>query len=127
MLRNIPKIKVVLDSDKGIGIDECAELSRKISSEIEASNLAPDFEIEIGSPGVGEPLLLERQYLKNIERHIKVTTKEGKTILGVLKQVFPNDKIVVLLQNKTKNKTIDLQTVEIPFAEIKKSNIEIVF
>ncbi|MBW7952601.1 MAG: ribosome maturation factor, partial [Chitinophagaceae bacterium] len=78
-------IKVFIDGDEGITIDKCIYFNRKLYKLIEEKELYPegDFSLEISSPGVGEPLKLQRQYLKNIGRFVEVifideTKKEGK-------------------------------------------------
>jgi ribosome maturation factor RimP len=126
-VKQIPHIKLLIDSDQGIGIDECAEISRKIVAEIEAVNLLPNFEIEVSSPGVGEPLKLLRQYHKNIGRHIKVVTNDNKILFGILEKVN-EDTIEVRQETKSKNKiTKAEENVNIRFSDIKRANIEIVF
>jgi len=128
MLGSIPKLKITADSDTGIGIVECAELSRKLTKLIEESGITEDFEIEVSSPGVGEPLKLERQYVKNIGRAVKVTTNEGKVIAGKLLQVYPLDAIEVEEVVKVKGKKEAEQTIhKILFSAIKKTVVEVSF
>jgi ribosome maturation factor RimP len=43
-----------------------------------------DFSLEVSSPGLDEPLKLHRQYLKNINRNVEVTLKDGSRIEGVM-------------------------------------------
>ncbi len=82
-----------------------------------------DFSLEVSSPGVDEPLLQERQYKKNIGRTLLVTPVEGADQLGVLKEVR-EDKI--LLEVKVGKKK-EIQMVEIPFATIKKTVVQVIF
>jgi Uncharacterized protein conserved in bacteria len=62
-------IKVFLDGDNGITIEDCIKVNRKLYAEIEELAMYPDgdFSLEVSSPGVGEPLLLQRQYVKKCE------------------------------------------------------------
>ncbi|MDW8465947.1 MAG: hypothetical protein RML35_07150 [Chloroherpetonaceae bacterium] len=64
-------VEIYADTDAGITIEECAQLTRQILEEIERSAEAQEifgenFRLEISSPGVSRPLSLLRQYRKNI-------------------------------------------------------------
>lgn len=128
MLRNIPKIIVTADSDSGIGIDECAELSRELSKLVEESQLVENYEIEVSSPGVGEPLVLERQYVKNIGRMVKVVANDGRTLKGKLIEVVQNQYIAIEEKIKIKGKK-EQDTIihQIQFSDIKKTSVEVSF
>lgn len=60
-----------------------------------------DFELEVGSAGLGQPFKVEQQYLNNIGKEVEVLTAEGKKIQGVLKSVDGND-FVVTVNEKVK-------------------------
>ncbi len=66
-------IEVVIDSDTAVPIEKCAELSRAIESGLDREE--EDFELTVMSAGIGEPLVLPRQFRKHM----------GKTVEGVLK------------------------------------------
>ncbi|MCD6063725.1 MAG: hypothetical protein K0R82_1636 [Flavipsychrobacter sp.] len=82
-----------------------------------------DFSLEVSSPGVDEPLLQERQYKKNIGRTLLVTPVEGADQLGVLKEV-QEDRIVLEVKVGKKK---EIQVVEMPFSEIKKTVVQVIF
>jgi len=120
------KVSVFLDGDDGVNIDDCADLSRAISIEIEENNLIADaYRIEVSSPGVDFPLTLDRQYKKNIGRNVKVTLNEGKDIKGELK-AYDNNKITLEI-TKGKGKKKETEVVEIPLLNIKKTIVQISF
>ena len=82
---NQSRITVVIDSDEGVKIDDCAKLSRSLGEEIEKLDLiSSSYMLNVTSAGVEHPLKLQRQYRKNIGRTVKVKDKEGKEIEGVL-------------------------------------------
>ncbi|MDI9319586.1 MAG: hypothetical protein QM530_03835 [Phycisphaerales bacterium] len=118
--------KIFLDADDGFSIAKCSSTNRKLRYAIDESGLFPDgdYSLEVSSPGVDEPLLLHRQYTKNIGRKIEVTMLEGLAVLGNLMEV-DEDKVVleVLISPKKKDTT----TTEIPFSSIKQSVIQISF
>src|SRR5688572_12542448 len=71
------KVLIIIDSDKGITIDDCANLSREISKEFDDSQLFDDsYMLEVSTPGLDQPLRLTRQYHKNIGRRVKVVIQE---------------------------------------------------
>ena len=67
-------IKVFLDADAGLSIDKCVKINRKMYRTIEENAWYPDgnFSLEVSSAGVDEPLLLIRQYKKNMGRNVEV-------------------------------------------------------
>ena len=66
-------IGVFVDTDKGISINECAEISREAAVELEKVNIIQDpYRLEVSSPGLDRPLKFLRQYPKNIGRKFRV-------------------------------------------------------
>lgn len=74
---------VEIDNDKAVGIDDCIALSRKIESSLNREE--EDFELEVGSAGISSPFKILRQYKKNIGNEVEVLTKDGRKLVGVLK------------------------------------------
>jgi len=75
------RIMIFADNAKGINIDECSALHRKL---IESIETAGDYEITVSSPGLDEPFKVAEQYLKNIGKNVTVLTTEGKKYNGTL-------------------------------------------
>jgi ribosome maturation factor RimP len=97
---NPQKITVLLDSDSGIDIDDCARLSRALSMKIDELDLISDkYTLEVSSPGIEYPLTTPRQYKKNLGRMVKAFLKENKTIEGKLLDVG-DDHVIVRKENK---------------------------
>lgn len=80
-------IKVVLDGDTGVTIEDCITLSRAVEEHLNREE--EDFSLEVTSAGATSPLQLPRQYKKNIGRKINVKTRE-KTWEGNLTRVSEN-------------------------------------
>jgi len=76
-------IVVEIDSEKGIDIEYCAELSRFIESQLDRE--IEDYDLEVGSAGLGSPFKVLKQYQKNIGNEVEVLTKAGKKISAILK------------------------------------------
>ena len=93
------KIVVEIDHAEGVWIDDCVELSRFIESKLDREE--EDFELEVGSAGIGQPFKVLQQYLIHIGKEVEVRTKEGKKLEGVLKEADA-DHFVVTVQKKVK-------------------------
>ena len=124
--RNNPKkLLVILDGDKGINIDDCAELSRELSAALDTSNLIDGaFVLEVSTPGLDQPLKTKRQYEKNVGRNVKVKLKD-KTVEGKLSAIREN-KIEILQLTGTGKKKEEV-AVEIPLEEIDKTFVLVSF
>jgi len=69
-------ITVVIDGDKGVTVEDCVAVSRKIEGELDSDEI--DFSLEVASAGAAAPLKLTRQYKKNIGRTLAVQTNSNK-------------------------------------------------
>jgi len=119
--------KVFIDADEGVNLAVLIEYNRKLYKFIEENSLYPDgdFSLEVSSPGLDEPLKLNRQYKKNIGRFVDVllndaTKKEGKLIEAT------EDGIIIEYElGKGKKKEIKQETIL--FTDIKNTKIQIKF
>ena len=120
-------IKVFLDADSGLSIDKCIKINRAMYKIIEENGWYPDgnFSLEVSSPGIDEPLLLLRQYKKNIGRPVEVTLTDTKTKEGKL---LDADETSVTIEATTgKGKKAVTEAVMIPLDQIKQTIVQIVF
>jgi ribosome maturation factor RimP len=120
-------IKVFIDADHGIGIDQLVQLNRKLYKDIEESNFFPngDFSLEVSSPGLDEPLKMFRQYKKNIGRYVEVLLNEGVKKEGKLVTVTESE--IQLEEEKGKAKKKEIVQHVIPFSDIKSTTIQVRF
>ncbi len=125
-VKPINNIKVYLDADSGFSIQKSSSINRKLYAAIEAEQLFPegDFSLEVSSPGVDEPLMQQRQYKKNMGRKVTVTDSEDKEITGLLKDVTDEH---IVLEVKGKKPKDPVTVSEIPFSNIKKTVVQIIF
>lgn len=120
------KILVLLDSDNGVNIDDCASLSRSLAEDIELEELIDvAYILEVSSPGLDHPLSSIRQYRKNISRRLKVKLISGTILEGNLKAV--NDEAIVLEAERKENKKKLIEEQTIVFSEIEKANVLVSF
>lgn len=122
---NPGKVLVIVDGDKGIGIDDCADLSRDLSKALDETNLIPGaFNLEVSTPGLDQPLKSKRQYVKNIGRNVRVRLAD-KLEEGKLTTV--DDNVIQLTQFVGSGKKKEEKTVEIPFDKIDKTIVLVSF
>jgi ribosome maturation factor RimP len=68
------KIKVILDGDQGVTLQDCMDVSRGIEHNLDREE--EDFSLEVASAGATSPLVIPRQYKKNMGRILEVRTAE---------------------------------------------------
>jgi ribosome maturation factor RimP len=122
------KIKVIVDGDQGISLKECVRISRHVEHNLDREE--EDFALEVTSPDITQPLTVERQYQKNINRILKVKTEEGE-IEGTLVNV--NDKGISLQWKARepkpvgKGKVTVVKNATIAFENIIEAKVKITF
>lgn len=79
------KIVVEIDHADGVWINDCEELSRFIESHLNRDD--EDYELEVGSAGLGQPFKVPQQYVNNIGNEVEVLDADGQKVKGVLKSV----------------------------------------
>ncbi|MFJ9786039.1 ribosome maturation factor RimP [Amycolatopsis sp. NPDC101161] len=77
-------VKVVVDADDGVGLDEVAEVSRKVSAALDENEhvLASAYTLEVTSPGLDRPLTQPRHWRRARFRLVKITPAEGTAFIG---------------------------------------------
>ena len=93
-------IKVILDDDNEISLNDCVKISRAIEHNLDRE--VEDFSLEVTSAGVGEPLCNRRQYKKNIGRKLKVEIPLGNSFQGILVESKENDFTIKWKQRELK-------------------------
>ena len=93
------RIVVEIDHADGVWIEDCAELSRFMQERF--GDELGDYELEVGSAGIGQPFKVEQQYVNHIGKDVEVLDAEGKKVQGVLKQVDGRN-FVVSVKEKQK-------------------------
>lgn len=76
------RIVVEIDHVEGVWIDDCVSLSRYIESKL--SRDQEDYELEVGSAGIGQPFKVLPQYVCHIGKEVEVLTKDGRKLRGIL-------------------------------------------
>lgn len=122
------KIKVVIDGDHGVTVADCVKISRAIEHNLNREE--EDFSLEVASAGAGAPLIMPRQYKKNIGRKLEVETLTAK-YEGDLTVVEENH---IVLEWKArepkpigKGKVTVQKREEIGFSDIRKAKVVLKF
>lgn len=93
------RIVVEIDHKDGVWIEDCCELSRFIEDHLDRD--VEDFELEVGSAGIGQPLKVLQQYINHIGCSVEVLTAQGKKMTGVM-TAADQDGFTVSIQEKQK-------------------------
>lgn len=91
------KIVVEIDHADGVWIEDCVELSKFIEERL--SRDEEDYELEVGSAGLGQPFKVPQQYINFIGKEVEVLDQERRKIRGILKSV-EGEKFVVSVNEK---------------------------
>ncbi len=92
-------IVVEIDNEEGVDIERCEKLHRFIESKLNREE--EDFELEVGSAGIGQPFKVLQQYLIHIGKEVEVLTREGKKMAGILKDAN-EENFTLTIQRKVK-------------------------
>lgn len=120
------KLTVYVDGDEGVSVETCAMISRKIAEGLDEDNPDLAYTLEVSSPGLDQPLKLERQYKKNIGRTVKVLLQDNQTIKGRLVQVSP-EQITLAEEARTTGRKKETRERHITFTNIIKTNVLVSF
>ncbi|MDR0438419.1 MAG: ribosome assembly cofactor RimP [Bacteroidales bacterium] len=124
------KIRVFIDSERGVMIEDCITLSRHIEGNLDREQ--EDFALDVSSAGLDLPLRILRQFKKNVGRNVQVIMNDGTEIKGELIEAT-DDYFRVLPEVKKKKKTTKqaepelTQPVSIKYTDQKETKIVLTF
>ena len=121
-------ISILLDTEEGVTIEECALLSRKLGHHIEENEWIEEaYNLEVSSPGLDYPLTHGWQFKKNVGRQIKVWLVGEDPVLGVLKD-YTNEAVEVLIEKMVKHKkVVAKESTWIQLAAVDKIKVQVTF
>jgi ribosome maturation factor RimP len=123
------KIEILVDRDSGLALEDCLSVSRHVEGNLDRE--IEDYSLDVSSPGVGKPLKLKRQYVKNVGRTVNVKRTDGTIVEGILVS-SDDEKIVVHTRTKEevegkKGKKWVERDEEVAFDTISETKIVISF
>lgn len=123
------RIVVEIDHEDGVWIDDCVALSRHIESGLDRET--EDFELEVGSAGIGQPFKVLRQWEINAGERIEVVLLDGRKLQGVLGDVTPEGFALTITERVKiegkKRPQLQERQVELRFSEVKSGKYLIDF
>ena len=123
------KIVVEIDHKEGVWIEDCVELSRYIESRLNRED--EDYELEVGSAGIGQPFKVLQQYVNHVGSEVDVLTADGRKLHGVLTAAGPEDfevtmKVKKKLEGEKRPRLVD-EAVTLRYTEVKYTKYSISF
>ncbi|WP_019889856.1 ribosome maturation factor RimP [Streptomyces purpureus] len=118
-------LRIVVDSDEGVELDACAELSRVISQKLDETDVMGDEEyvLEVSSPGADRPLTEHRHYVRATGRLARFQLQAGEELVARILTV--DDEGIDLEVPGVKGRRPTARRIEFP--EIAKARVEIEF
>ena len=123
------KIVVEIDHKEGVWIEDCVELSRYIESRLNRED--EDYELEVGSAGIGQPFKVLQQYVNHVGSEVDVLTADGRKLHGVLTAAGPESfevtmKVKKKLEGEKRPRLVD-EAVTLRYTEVKYTKYSISF
>lgn len=122
-------ITVEIDQAEGVWIEDCVQLSRFIEEHL--SRDEEDYELEVGSAGLGQPFKVLRQWKNHVGKQVEVITADSRKLKGTLHEVTP-DGITLTVRQKVqlegkKRPTMQDVDIHLPMAEVRSGRYIIDF
>ncbi|MFJ7625791.1 ribosome maturation factor RimP [Streptomyces sp. NPDC097595] len=118
-------LRIVVDSDEGVELDTCAELSRAISAKLDETDVMGEDEyvLEVSSPGADRPLSEHRHYVRATGRLARLTLGDGGELVARILAVDEDGLDLEVPGVKGRKPTAR----RIAFDEIAKARVELEF
>jgi ribosome maturation factor RimP len=83
------EIEVEIDKPEGLDISDCVMVTRAIEGAFDRD--VEDYELTVTSPGLGQVLKVQQQYLKLIDKEVEVLLKSGEKFTAILRKAEENE------------------------------------
>ena len=123
-------VEIIMDADSGLTLEKCQKISRHVENWLDTEGvLGEAYTIEVSSPGLSRPLVLPRQYVKNVGRGLDVMDNNGDIHSGDLTEVTDTGIVLTFesVKKEGKKKIKEIVTQNIAFTDIKKALVQIKF
>ena len=116
-------VRVVVDKDGGVTLDDVAEVSRALGEALDAADeadpalLGPSYVLEVSSPGVDRPLTEPRHWRRNVGRLVVASLTDGGERTG---RVARADEATVVL-------SVDGAEQVLTYAELVRGTVQVEF
>lgn len=113
-----PVLRIYIDHEDGISVDDCALVSRQISAVLDVEDpISSEYNLEVSSPGLNRPLFTAAHFQTCIGERIKLILRfpvEGRR--KYTGQLLAADDQTIEMQ-------VDNSTVQLTIADIEKANM----
>lgn len=123
------QIRVEIDGDKGVKINDCVQISRHIEGNLDREEV--DFELTVSSAGMDQPFKILRQYQRYLGRDVEVKTSNGEKLKGKL--ISANEERVEIETSRKekiegkKKKQLIIENRLVPMEQVKETKVVISF
>jgi ribosome maturation factor RimP len=111
-------LRLYIDSEQGITIDDCAAVSREISAWLDVEDLIDQaYHLEVSSPGLDRPLTRMEHFARFTGQKARIKLKEpreGRRVYTGIIQQAEGDRVVLM---------VDGSPVDFGFAEIAAAKL----
>lgn len=119
-------LRIFIDSDTGVDLDDCSQVSEKVSEKLDALDpIEQPYFLEVSSPGAERPLKKEQDLIKAVGKNVYVSTYEPidgeKGFEGLLKS-FDGEQLEIEVKIKTMKKVYT-----IPYEKVASARLAIMF
>ena len=115
--RSNQTLRIYIDKNEGISVEDCERVSKHVSKVLDAENdFSENYMLEVSSPGLDRKFFYKEQYKEYLNESLKVTffdTQNKKTVIGRLEGAYDNS-IKLELNDEIK---------EIAFSSIIQANL----
>jgi ribosome maturation factor RimP len=120
-------LMVLVDGDQGIGIADCAAISRHVGFHLEENNIIEQaYNLEVSSPGIDFPLKSLRQYQKNVGRNLLLKLTDGSRKEGKL--LAADEEGILIEENiAAKGKKATLAETRLLYNQLNEATVLISF
>ena len=115
-------LRIYIDSDRGISVDDCADVSRQLSAVLDVEDpIATEYTLEVSSPGLDRPLFKLDQYERFAGEEVKFKTLRPqldngqRKFKGTIESVDKENQNIIFM--------VDGEQLVVPFTDIDKANI----
>lgn len=123
-------VRVIVDGDGGVTLDDIAELSQRISARLDESDAAGGaaYVLEVTSPGVDRPLTAPRHWRRARGRLVKMRLVDGgeRKTGELVGRITASDEKSVTLDVDGAGRDL-AGTVTIPFADVASARVQVEF
>ena len=107
-------IRVVVDHDNGVSVDDCAHLSRTLSDMLDMEQdrwALESYRLEVSSPGIDRPLREEKDFMKNVGRDVRIMVQSNGKVEKIEGTILGVDNGLLSIGMKEKTVSLDVSSI----------------